>query len=66
MLALEAAVLAAYNFSPKKDLLAQLLDLNLSVATKIASSEPVTAPGIPLNYPNPTTLITIDCIKPQR
>jgi len=30
--ALDAAVLAAYGFDAKKDLLAQLLELNLSVA----------------------------------
>ena len=33
--ALDAAVLAAYGFSAKKDLLAQLLALNLEVAQRI-------------------------------
>ncbi len=60
---LDAAVLAAYGFSPKSDLLAQLLDLNHTVAQRIASNEPVTAPGIPPNYPNPESLITEDCIR---
>ena len=32
--ALDAAVLAAYGFDPKKDLLAQLLELNLTVAAR--------------------------------
>ncbi|MCP5524737.1 MAG: class I SAM-dependent DNA methyltransferase [Verrucomicrobiales bacterium] len=62
--ALDAAVLAAYGFSPKKDLLAQLLELNLSVAARIERGEPVTAPGIPPAFPNPETLITDDCIRP--
>ena len=62
--ALDAATLAAYGFSAKKDLLAQLLDLNLAVAASIDQGEPVTAPGIPPNYPKPNTLITTDCIRP--
>ena len=61
---LDAAVLAAYGFSPKTDLLAQLLDLNHTVADRITRNEPVTAPGIPPNYPNPGSLITEDCIRP--
>jgi hypothetical protein len=62
--ALDAAVLAAYGFSPKKDLLAQLLELNLSVAQRIEKSEPVTPPGIPATFPNPETLVSGDCIRP--
>ena len=60
-----AAVLAAYGFSPKADLLAQLLALNQTVATCIASGEPVTAPGIPPGFPKPETLVTEDCIRPN-
>jgi SAM-dependent methyltransferase len=62
--ALDAAVLAAYGFDPKKDLLAQLLDINRQVAASIESGHPVTAPGIPKNYPEPANLITDDCIQP--
>ena len=62
--ALDAAVLAAYGFEAKQDLLAQLLALNLSVAARIERGEPVTAPGIPPGYPAPETLVTEDCIKP--
>jgi len=62
--ALDAAVLDAYGFSPKQDLLAQLLDLNLEVARRIEGNKPVTAPGVPPNYPDPTKLITDDCIRP--
>ena len=59
---LDAAVLAAYGFSPKKDLLAQLLALNLEVAGREEAGEPVTAPGIPPGYPDPASLVTEDCI----
>ncbi len=61
--ALDAAVLDAYGFSARNDLLAQLLDLNLAVAARIAASEPVVAPGIPPAYPTPADLITDDCIR---
>ncbi len=62
--ALDAAVLEAYGFSAKKDLLAQLLELNLEVARRVETGEPVTAPGIPTVYPDPAKLITDDCIRP--
>jgi hypothetical protein len=58
------AVLAAYGFSAKQDLLAQLLTLNLEIADKIEHGEPVTAPGIPKNYPAAKKLVTEDRIKP--
>ena len=63
--ALDAAVLAAYGFSARKDLLAQLLALNQQVAAKIEKGEPVTAPGVPKNYPDPKKLVTEDCTQPQ-
>lgn len=62
--ALDAAVMDAYGFSARKDLLKQLLDLNLSVASAIKRGEPVTAPGVPAAYGDPTDLITPDCIEP--
>jgi hypothetical protein len=62
--ALDAAVLAAYGFSATKDLLAELLTLNLAVAQRIEKGEPVTPPGIPANFPKPETLISEDCIRP--
>lgn len=61
---LDAAVLAAYGFSPKKDLLAQLLSLNLAVAAREKSNDPVTPPGIPPTFPHPDSLLTPDCISP--
>lgn len=62
--ALDDTVLAAYGFDPKSDLLAQLLALNLKVAARIERGEPVTAPGVPPDYPSPQSLITGDCILP--
>jgi hypothetical protein len=62
--ALDAAVLAVYGFSAKKDLLQQLLDLNFEVAARIERDESVTAPGIPADFPNPGSLVTDDCIRP--
>ena len=62
--ALDVAVLAAYGFSAKKDLLAQLLALNLAVAAKIEKGEAVVSPGIPKNYPDAKKMVTEDCIRP--
>jgi len=62
--ALDAAVLAAYGFSPRKDLLGQILALNLEVAGRIDRGEKVTAPGVPPEYPKPHRLVTDDCIRP--
>jgi hypothetical protein len=45
-------------------LLAQLLALNLEVAARIGKGEPVTAPGVPRNYPDAQKLVTEDCIRP--
>ena len=62
--ALDMAVLDAYGFKPKDDLLQQLLDLNLNVARRIDAGQPVTAPGVPPGYPNPAALVTDDCVQP--
>jgi len=62
--ALDDATLAAYGFNPKKDLLAQILDLNLAVAARIERGEKVTAPGVPTGHPDPKRLVTDDCIRP--
>lgn len=61
---LDKAVMAAYDFDPKNDILAQLLALNLDVAAKIEKGEIVTAPGIPSSYPNPDELVSEGCIEP--
>jgi hypothetical protein len=62
--ALDAAVLAAYGFDAKKEVLAQLLALNKEVAARIEAGEPVTAPGVPASYGDLAPLITADCVKP--
>jgi len=62
--ALNAAVLTAYGFNAKKDLLAQLPALNQEVAAKIEKGESVTAPGVPRDYPDARKLVTEDCIQP--
>jgi len=54
----------ARGFSSKKDLLAQLLELNLAVAQRLDNAQPVTSPGIPATFPNPETLVSDDCIRP--
>jgi hypothetical protein len=63
--ALDAAVLDAYAFSPKKDILTQLLALNAAVAQRLEKKAPVTAPGVPAEYPDPARLISADSIRPQ-
>jgi hypothetical protein len=63
--ALDTAVLTAYGFSAKKDLLAQLLALNLEVAARIEKGEAVVAPGVPKHYRDPEKLVTEDCIRPD-
>jgi hypothetical protein len=60
--ALDAAVLSAYGFSPKMDLLQQLLDLNIAVSTRIEAGSTITAPGIPASFPKPTELVSADSI----
>jgi hypothetical protein len=59
---LDAAVLAAYGFSAKKDLLAQLLALNQEVAAKIEKGEHVMSPGVPKKNPSAKKLVTEDWI----
>ncbi|MGD0350763.1 MAG: hypothetical protein ABSB84_10705 [Verrucomicrobiota bacterium] len=54
-----------YGFNAKKDLLAQLLALNQEVAAKIEKGSPVTAPGVPKNYPDAKKRVTEDCIRSQ-
>jgi len=61
---LDAAVLTAYGFMADKALLAQLLELNLAVADRLAADKPVVPPGVPANYPDARRLVTEDCIRP--
>lgn len=57
-------MLAAYGFSGKKDLLAQLLERNRAVAANEKAGEPVTSLGVPPGYGDPAALVTDDCIRP--
>ena len=59
---LDAAVLAAYGFSAKGDLLQQLLDLNRAVAAKVGAGDTATGPGLPPFFPDPARLVTPDCL----
>ncbi|MCF8150940.1 MAG: N-6 DNA methylase, partial [Sulfuritalea sp.] len=59
---LDAAVLAAYGFSAKGDLLQQLLDLNHIVGEKLGAGGTATGPGLPPFYPDPARLVTSDCL----
>ena len=61
---LDTAVLAAYGFAVDKDLLAQLLELNLAVAERIAGGKAVLPPGVPATYPHSQQLVSEDCIRP--
>lgn len=58
--ALDAAVLKAYGFTAKQDLLAELLKLNQLIAGRIAAGLSVTGPGVPTTYPAAEKLITGD------
>jgi hypothetical protein len=60
--ALDAAVLVAYGFSARKDILAQLLGLNQAVAARIDVGQPVQGPGVPSGYPTPAELLSTDCL----
>lgn len=58
--ALDSAVLKAYGFTAKQDLLEELLKLNHAVASQITAGRDVNGPGIPASYPNPEVLLTDD------
>jgi hypothetical protein len=60
--ALDQAVMDAYGFSKKKDLLGQLLELNEYVAEQIQQGKSVTSPGIPKSHATPAELVTSDCL----
>jgi hypothetical protein len=59
------AVRAAYGMKPDEDILAFLLKLNLELAEKETKGESITPPGLPKFFPDPQTLVTDDCIRPQ-
>ncbi|MCX8491707.1 MAG: N-6 DNA methylase [Cyclobacteriaceae bacterium] len=61
--ALDKAVMEAYGFDEKKDLLSQLLALNLQVAAKEEQKEKVQAPGWPQGIKGKEKFVTDDCVK---
>ncbi len=64
--ALDTAIRAAYGMTPDEDILAFLLQLNLTLAAQEARSERILPPGLPADYPAPETLVTADCINPPQ
>lgn len=60
---LDDAVLSAYGFGKRKDLLTQLLDLNFKVAEKIENREIVQGPGLPQCVKNKKEFVSEDCIE---
>ncbi len=60
---LDKAVSEAYNFDNQKDMLQQLLDLNLEIAENEKQSIKVQKPGIPDDFTDVESLISDDCVK---
>lgn len=60
---LDKAVIAAYGFDAKKDILQQLLDLNKKVAQAESAGKEVQAPGLPNWVSNRKKYISNDCVK---
>ena len=60
---LDNAVMEAYGFDEKKDLLSQLLELNLQVAEKEKRQEKVQAPGLPDWVKNKEKFVSDDCVR---
>ncbi len=61
--ALDKAVMEAYGFDSTKDVLSQLLDLNLSVAAREEKKETVQSPGWPEGIKGKEKFITDDCVR---
>lgn len=59
---LDKAVLAAYGFTSKREILQQILDLNKDVAKRIDAQLPVVGPGIPKSFSGPEILISNEAI----
>jgi hypothetical protein len=60
---LDAAARAAYGFSTSEGILEQLLTLNREVQQSLDGGKIVTCPGIPRDYPSPSSLVSSDCIQ---
>jgi type II restriction/modification system DNA methylase subunit YeeA len=60
---LNKAVIEAYGFDEKKDLLAQLLELNLSIANNEQNKISVQGPGWPESIKGKEKFVTDDCVE---
>jgi hypothetical protein len=60
--ALDVAVITAYGFSAKRDILAQLFALNDAVSIPIKCGQAATPPGIPPGFKDRDSLLTSDCL----
>ena len=60
---LDAAVRAAYAMPKDADILAFLLALNQTCASKEAAGKPITPPGLPLPVEEHAEFVTVDCIR---
>ena len=60
---LDKAVMDAYGFNDKKDLLEQLLVLNRQVAANEAAGKPVQPSGLPEWVKNKERFVSDDCVK---
>ena len=54
---LDRAVIEAYQFNPKRDILSQLLELNLKLAVAETSGTEVVGPGIPCSFTDTSSII---------
>ncbi|MFI5219506.1 MAG: DNA methyltransferase [Bacteroidia bacterium] len=61
--ALDKAVMDAYGFDESKDLLTQLLELNLKVHEKEKRGEKVQSPGLPEWVKDKERFVSGDCVK---
>ena len=61
--ALDKAVMEAYGFNDKEDLLKQLLELNLRVADKESRKEKVQPPGLPDWVQHKEEYVSDDCVR---
>lgn len=59
--ALDEAVVKAYGFAAKKDLLQQMLDLNSEVAELVTTGKIVSGPGLPGTFKSPASAVSDDC-----
>lgn len=60
---LDAAVRAAYGFTPRQEVLKALAELNAACAAREARGEPITAPGFPRPAAERAAFVSDDCIR---